>query len=173
MRRRFFLSRVGTASTLGVAALAGCGGDGDGTTTPLGENAIGMYTEGSSWFFDPIGLHVEPGTTITWVNKSGQHSTTAYEEGNSIATETRIPDGAEAWHSGTLTGNGETFEHAVQAEGTYDYFCVPHKSFGMVGRVVVGEPGGPAVDDSPSDGNVPSSQAIVEQGSISHADFVG
>lgn len=172
MDRRRFLRCAGASTVLSLPALAGCGGDGNGTPTELGENAIGMYTEGSSWFFDPIGLHVEPDTTITWVNMSGQHSTTAYEEGNSIASVTRIPDGADAWHSGTLTRSGETFEHTLEIEGTYDYFCVPHKSFGMVGRVVVGDPGGPTTGDPP-DGQVPGSESIVEQGAVAHADFVG
>ena len=28
-------------------------------------------------------------------------------------------------------------------EGVYDYFCLPHEAAGMVGRIVVGRPGGP------------------------------
>jgi hypothetical protein len=43
----------------------------------------------------------------------------------------------------------------------------------MVGRIVVGEPGGPAKGDMPPDGNVPESQTIVDQGAVSYSDFSG
>ncbi len=171
MRRRTFLARIGTASAL-TTSLAGCGRDGTRTETPLGENSIGMHTSGGSWYFDPIGLHVDPGETVTWVNISGQHSATAYEEGTSIAGTTLIPADAEGWDSGTLTTSGATYDHTFTVDGTYDYFCTPHKSLGMVGRVVVGTPGGPAEGRNPPDGDVPSSETIVEQASISYADFV-
>ena len=36
---------------------------------------------------------------------------------------------------------GATFEHLFTVQGVYDYFCKPHEMAGMVGRVVVGEPG--------------------------------
>jgi plastocyanin len=29
------------------------------------------------------------------------------------------------------------------AEGVYDYYCMPHEQAGMVGRLIVGRPGGP------------------------------
>src|SRR2546422_629038 len=32
---------------------------------------------------------------------------------------------------------------AMPVEGVYDYFCLPHEAAGMVGRIVVGRPGGP------------------------------
>lgn len=70
------------------------------------------------------------------------HSSTAYEKGNGSATVTRIPGGAEAWDSGILNEQGATYEHTFETNGIYDYFCTPHKSLGMVARIVVGEPGG-------------------------------
>ncbi|MFB6077257.1 MAG: halocyanin, partial [Candidatus Nanohaloarchaea archaeon] len=87
MQRREYLKNVGV--TAGLLSVAGCtgggggdGGDGGGNGgSDLGENEIGMYTEGSDYYFDPIGLFVEPGTTVTWVNKSGSHSATAYKKG--------------------------------------------------------------------------------------------
>ena len=27
-------------------------------------------------------------------------------------------------------------------EGVYDFFCIPHEHAGMVGRIIVGQPGG-------------------------------
>lgn len=129
-----------------------------------------MYTEGSTYYFDPIGMYVEPGTTVTFANESGSHSSTAYEEGNGPASETRIPEGAEAWNSGTLSG-GSTYDHTFETKGTYDYFCIPHKSLGMVGRIVVGEPGGPAEGNMPPDGEVPESEEIVNKKTIAFDEF--
>jgi hypothetical protein len=41
---------------------------------------------------------------------------------------------------------GTEFPRAFTVEGVYDYFCQPHYSFGMVGRLIVGRPhDGPAV----------------------------
>lgn len=138
---------------------------GGGTTT------VEMVTEGSEYYFDPIGLYVEPGTTVTWTNESGAHSSTAYADGNGGASVTRIPEGAEPWDSGTMSEQGATFEHTFETEGTYDYFCLPHETLGMVARIVVGEPGGPAEGSMPPDGDVPESQTIVDQGTVSYSEF--
>ena len=142
-------------------------------TTGGGATNVSMTSEGSEFYFDPIGLFVEPGTTVTWTNESGAHSSTAYQEGNGPAEVTRIPEGAEAWDSGTLSEQGATFEHTFETTGTYDYYCIPHKTLGMVGRIVVGEPGGPAEGSMPPDGDVPESSTIVEQGSVSYEEFSG
>jgi plastocyanin len=132
-----------------------------------------METEDSEYYFDPIGLFVDSGTTVTFRIESGSHSSTAYEEGNGGAEVTRIPEGVEAWNSETLDEEGDTFEHTFETAGTYDYFCIPHKSLGMVGRIVVDEPGGPAEGSMPPDGEVPESQTIVDDGSVPHSEFGG
>jgi hypothetical protein len=38
---------------------------------------------------------------------------------------------------GVLTGAGATFSHTFPTAGTFEYFCVPHCSFGMKGTIVV------------------------------------
>jgi len=143
-------------------------GGGDGGTTQ-----VSMVTEGDEYYFDAVGLAVEPGTTVEWVNEAGAHSSTAYAEGNGGAEVRRIPEDAEAWNSETLSDEGATFSYTFETEGTYDYFCIPHKSLEMVGRVVCGEPGGPAEGDMPPDGDVPESQTIVDQGEVSYDEFSG
>jgi plastocyanin len=198
MERRQLLKTAGIVATGSVVGLAGCsgdgddGGDGDGddgdgngddgatpTETPADGNGGGgtatveMRTEGSDYLFDPIGLYVEAGTTVTFENVSGAHSATAYSEGNGPATTTRIPEGGTVFNSGTLSGEGATHEVTFETTGTYDYFCIPHKTLGMVGRIVVGEPGGPAEGSMPPDGDVPDSQTIVDQGSVSWDEFSG
>lgn len=143
----------------------GNGGDGNGGPA----NQIEMHTEGSDYYFDPIGLHVEPGTTVTWMNETGAHSSTAYSEDNGKTQ--MIPDGAESWDSGIISSSGATFQHTFETEGTYNYYCTPHESLGMVARIVVGEPGGPGEETtpqySPSSGQFPPSDVIVDQGSVS------
>jgi plastocyanin len=130
-----------------------------------------MGRENGRYSFDPIGLFVKPGETVTWVNESGAHSTTAYEKGNGPASVTRIPENATAWNSGILSEQGATFEQTFEVTGTYDYFCIPHKVLGMIGRIVVGEPGGPAEGSMPPDGTLPKSSDIVEQNAISYDAF--
>lgn len=187
MERRSFLKTSGLVATIGMTSLAGCssgsnsndGSDEDAdsgnqpATPPADDNSntVLMITEGSEYYFDPIGLFVESGETVLFENESGSHSATAYKEGNGQATVTRIPDGAEEWDSGVLSEQGATFKHTFETPGTYDYYCTPHKGLGMVGRIVVGEPSGPADGNMPPDGTVPESQTIVDQKTVSFNEF--
>jgi plastocyanin len=168
-RRRYLQSVAGLA---GIGLLAGCSGGGDsGEPTTESGPTVDMVTEGEEYYFDPIGLHVEPGTTVTFVNDSGSHSATAYVDGLENATTTRIPEGGPEFDTTTLTQEGATATVTFDVEGTYDYFCIPHKAFGMVGRIVVGSPGGPAEGSMPPDGDVPQSSDIVDAGSIAYSEF--
>jgi hypothetical protein len=93
--------------------------------------------------FSPAVVWLEPGGTVTWNVETGAHSITAYHGENERAT--RVPDGAAAFDSGTLSG-GNSFEHTFETEGVHNYFCRPHEGLAMVGLVVVGSPqGGPGV----------------------------
>lgn len=133
------------------------------TGTPTAVPSVEMVDEDETYYFDPIGLTVEAGTTVEWTLDSGEHSSTAYED--------RIPEGSEAWDSGVLTEDAATFNHTFDAEGTYDYYCTQHQSLEMVGRIVVGQPGGPAEGSMPPDGEVPESQRIVDEGTVSYEAF--
>jgi plastocyanin len=99
--------------------------------------------DGSHAWFDPVGVLVQPGQTIRWVNLDPvyRHTTTAYHPKNSDHS-LRIPNDAEPWNSDYLRPN-ETFSIRLTEEGVYDYFCIPHEKGGMVGRIVVGRPVGP------------------------------
>ncbi|PSQ27429.1 halocyanin [Halobacteriales archaeon QS_9_67_15] len=151
--------------------------DGSGTTAVGtaggGSSEVEMVTDGEEYYFDPIGLFVEPGATVAWVNVEGAHSSVAYAESVDRAETTRIPEDAEAWSSDILNEADATFEHTLETPGTYDYFCGPHKSLEMVGRLVVGEPGGPAEEGQPPDGELPDSRTVVDQGSVSYDEFSG
>lgn len=144
--RRQFLGALGAGTVASV-----------GLTRPVAAQETPVVRMGNN-YFDPIGLHVEPGTTVRFEIAAGAHSATAYES--------RIPTGATAFDSGILSSG--SFEYTFETPGTYDYYCIPHKSVGMVGRIVVGNPGGPAEGSPIPDGDVPESDAIVEQGAIAY-----
>ncbi|WP_049971560.1 plastocyanin/azurin family copper-binding protein [Haladaptatus cibarius] len=102
-----------------------------------------------SLVYEPESITVSPGTTVVWDNVgSVGHSVTAYED--------EIPEEAGYFASGGFDseqaardaypegdiGGGEQYEHTFDVEGTYEYFCIPHESAGMVGTVEVGAGGG-------------------------------
>ena len=97
--------------------------------------------DGSDVWFDPVGIHIEPGRAVRWINldPGNSHTATAYHPAN-VDRPHRIPQGAEPWSSDYLLPN-ETFSVTLTVEGVYDYFCIPHEHAGMVGRIVVGRRG--------------------------------
>ena len=98
--------------------------------------------DGTTVGFDPVGLLIEPGDTVRWVCEANVHSASAYHPDNDNHS-LRIPDGAAPWASGYLQP-GEHFAVTLTVPGSYDFYCTPHEEAGMVGRIIVGRPGGPA-----------------------------
>ena len=103
-----------------------------------------VQTPAGDTYFDPVGVRIAPGDTVRWIQLSGFHSVTAYHPNNDNH-ELRIPVSAKSWDSDILLADypqrGATFEHTFTVPGVYDYFCKPHEMAGMVGRIVVGDPG--------------------------------
>jgi plastocyanin len=95
--------------------------------------------DGSHVWFNPIGLRIEPGQTIRWINldAGNSHTATAYHPKN-FERPLRIPQAAKPWNSDYLLPN-ESFSVTLMQEGVYDFFCVPHEHAGMVGRIIVGQ----------------------------------
>lgn len=77
--------------------------------------------------FIPAILKIEPGDTVKFVSKSKGH--------NSQSDKKAIPEGAENWKSKI----GKDFEVTYTIEGTYGYYCTPHRGLGMVGLILVGD----------------------------------
>lgn len=126
---------TGTSSGTGTSAGTGTGtdtdgGGGSGGSGPTKEVITGP---GGSLVYDPETLEVTPGTTVKWVWESDNHN---------VVPET-IPEGAEwAGTEGapdTTYDTGYEYSHTFETLGTYDYFCEPHKSAGMVGSIEVVE----------------------------------
>lgn len=129
--------------TVGATALAQDGGENqegqDQAQTTDGEVIeVQMITDGSAYYFDPVGLAIEPGTTVRFINASGMHGTSSYSDDN--GKPQRIPDDASGWASPIFNEEGASFEVTFEQEGVYDYYCPPHEALGMVGRIVVGDP---------------------------------
>jgi plastocyanin len=98
-------------------------------------------TSGGVVGFDPVGVLVQPGQTVSWICDVNVHTVTAYSPNNDNHS-LRIPTEAQSWASDFLLP-GQRFEVKLTAEGVYDYYCAPHEMAGMVGRLIVGHPSGP------------------------------
>ncbi len=77
--------------------------------------------------FYPKVLKIELGDTVKFVSKSKGHNSQSDKKG--------IPEGAENWK----TKIGKDAEITFDVEGTYSYFCTPHRGMGMVGLILVGD----------------------------------
>jgi plastocyanin len=111
MKRLSWLVALSLMMLSALAPAAGAQGE---------EVTVGMEDN----FFDKADITVEPGTTVTWVQR-GQygHTTTSY-------------DGL--WDSGLIEGDTDgTYSYTFEEPGTYEYFCEPHEEMGMVGTVTV------------------------------------
>jgi plastocyanin len=97
------------------------------------------------WYFDPLGVYIQKGQKVRWESTKWGGTVTAFHPSNHNH-ELRIPENAKPFDSGVLAEGGfmNTFEWTFEVEGTYDYFSFNHEITGMVGRIVVGTPGGPA-----------------------------
>src|SRR5687768_7807035 len=87
--------------------------------TPTTMVSVGAYDN----YFEPKTIHVQPGTTVRWMNK-GHHGHT-------------VTANDESWDSGDLapgTAYSATFRHP----GTYHYYCRHHAADKMQGAIVVG-----------------------------------
>jgi len=96
--------------------------------------------DGSHVWFDPIGVHIQPGQSVRWTNldAGNAHTSTSYHPAK-FGRPLRIPNQAAAWDSDYLLPN-ETFMIQLTEPGVYDYYCQPHEHAGMVGRIIVGQP---------------------------------
>ncbi len=97
------------------------------------------------WYFDPAGLYIPAGQKVRFIARKWGATVTAFHPSNQNH-ELRIPENAKPFNSGLLTNDyapGKVFEWTFTVEGTYDYYSMNHEVLGMVGRIIVGKPGGP------------------------------
>ncbi|MBI4544382.1 MAG: copper-binding protein [Gemmatimonadetes bacterium] len=78
--------------------------------------------------FVPDTLTITRGTRVRWVNESDFFHTVT-------PRNTSQPG---VWSRRETSGRGPVLEHTFSVGGqTYNYFCEPHESFGMVARIRV------------------------------------
>lgn len=87
--------------------------------------------------FRPAQIVIAQGDTVVFTNTStGRHTVT--DDPSLVANPASVvlPEGAEAFHSGTMAP-GATFTHDFTVAGSYQYVCLPHERMGMKGQIVV------------------------------------
>jgi plastocyanin len=108
--------------------------DGDTTTLPF--------------HFEPMGLAVGEGDVVRFDCPTPEHTVSAYHPGQ--GRQRRVPSGTPPFSSPLISAGG-FWLYEFDRPGTYDLFCAPHQFFGMVMRIVVGDP-----EDDDYDGTVGS-----------------
>lgn len=146
-RREFVLKGLGVVAGAGVAGgVLSCGGDnggmglngdgnGDGNGNGGGGNGGGEFDGTinltSDLTFSPSEVTIQVGDTVTWNNASNTFHT--------ITPGTGPGDDSphDEWERQELASSGETFEHTFNNAGTFEFYCEPHFSAGMVGTITV------------------------------------
>jgi pseudoazurin len=82
---------------------------------------------GERMVFEPDLVRAMPGDTIRFVPTEPGH--------NSVSNDDMMPEGGTAW-KGKINAEVSV---TLETEGAYGFHCVPHRSTGMVGLVLVGD----------------------------------
>lgn len=103
----------------------------DGTGSPPSSVEVSVGADGAR--FDPETFEVRVGGTVTWVWEGSGHN----------VRPSGRPDGAN-WSGtdggdGTTYNGGHTHEYTFDVAGEYEYYCAPHRTFGMTGSFTVVE----------------------------------
>ncbi|MGL1921492.1 MAG: plastocyanin/azurin family copper-binding protein [Hyphomicrobiales bacterium] len=77
--------------------------------------------------FSPKILKINAGDTVKFLATNSGH--------NVQSDDSAIPPAAQTWNSPI----GKDFEMVFTEQGTYSYFCTPHRAMGMVGLILVGD----------------------------------
>jgi plastocyanin len=81
--------------------------------------------------FKPEVVNINPGDTVRWIWRGNFHTVTS---GNPNTGE------QNGIFSSPLRSAPYQFSYTFNTAGTFDYFCVPHREMGMIGKVIVGTP---------------------------------
>ena len=84
--------------------------------------------EKRSMVFDSEIVRINVGDTVTWVSTDKGHNV-------EFISKNGVPDGVDKFKSKI----NKDAEYTFTIPGIYAYWCVPHKTMGMIGFVVVGE----------------------------------
>ena len=81
-----------------------------------------------SMVFDSEIVRVNSGDTVFWESTDPGHNV-------QFISKNGVPEGVEKFKSKV----GKDAEYTFTTPGIYAYWCVPHKTMGMIGFVIVGE----------------------------------
>ena len=130
MVRKTLLSvTVALLATVWTSSAALAGGGGGGCYGPASDGS-GTQAVIEELCFTPTVLHVDPGSTVTWVNRDQGISHT-------------VTGASRAWGSPEEIRLGDEATFRFDRNGVYPYYCVYHP--GMSGAVVVGDGSGSGV----------------------------
>ena len=157
MHRRHFLQfATGSLALLSTSSIVAAA-DAPPSTVSAQTHVVEMN---DAMVYDPNVITIAPGDVVEWINVGQMgHSITTYEN--------ELPEGASYWASGGFDSESdarsdypdgnvakeETYSHTFDIEGEYGYFCIPHETIQMVGKVIVRE-GGASTSPSSSGGQV-------------------
>lgn len=82
--------------------------------------------------FVPADLTIDVGDTVEWVHSIGVHTVTH-------GTDDLTPPLSDKLFNAPLTADSTTFSFTFDETGVVDYYCQPHRLFGMIGRIIVGD----------------------------------
>ena len=122
-RRAFLTTAAGTATAAGAAGAAAAQ-EGASEEVVVGPGGDLVFSPGTD---EP--LQITPGTTVTFTWESDNHN---------IVVDSQ-PEGAGWEGYETIENTGFSYEHTFETLGTYEYYCKPHQTAGMVGTVEVVE----------------------------------
>jgi len=105
---------------------------------------VRMIQNGARYVFEPANFTVKVGDVVEFVNVSGGPHNIEFEKA-------KIPAGAEAVLNAGMPNRMSSLQGPMMVTpnqtyrinfagapvGTYDYFCLPHKAMGMVGKITV------------------------------------
>jgi plastocyanin len=125
--------------TPGAAAGDSSAGAANQVTVQMRE-VTGAAVEAGTFRFEPANLTIKVGTTVKWINTSGEdgprHTSTDDKEWETPQSEAILPAGAMKWRTPFLR-NGESATHTFTVPGKYQYFCETHGQYGMIGTITV------------------------------------
>jgi plastocyanin len=132
----------------------------DGKSTSLTVTEIAnLVADTRGFFFDPAGLHVQPGDVVTFSAETPDHAVAAYHERH--GRQNRVPDSVPPIASPQIPVGG-SWRYRFEKPGVYDCYCPPHQTFGMVWRVVVYGGSGPVPSlDVERTGRPPDDENVV------------
>jgi len=87
--------------------------------------------------FGPLGLQIAEGDIVRFDFTTPEHTVTGYHQEQGRVN--RVPNDVPPFSSPVISGGG-FWLYQFDSPGTYDIFCAPHEPFGMVMRLVVGDP---------------------------------